>query len=142
MVRNQKVTGTAGTLPAGVVLGLMLSLGVTLAGAAVTAWLLSAERIGEGGTGYCALVILVLSSALGAWLAMARIRRLRMQVCLLTGLCYYLLLLAMTALLFGGQYEGMGITALAVLGGSGSVAVLGAQTGKHGKGYHRKSAYR
>ena len=33
----------------------------------------------------------------------------------LAGVCYYLTMLAMTALFFGGQYQGMGVSAIIVL---------------------------
>lgn len=142
MVLNRKVTGAATTIPSGIALGLLVSLAVTLLGAALTAYLVSAEKIGENGIGYSAMIILALGSAAGAWLSMSKIKRLRMQICLLTGICYYLLLLAMTALFFGGQYEGMGVTALAVLGGCGAVAILGARGEKRGKARYRKNTYR
>ena len=37
-------------------------------------------------------------------------------MCLAAGGGYYLCLLAITALFFGGQYQGVGVTALMVLG--------------------------
>ena len=65
-----------------------------------------------------------------------------MQMCLLTGVCYYLALLAMTALFFGGQYSALGVTALAVLAGSGGAALLSILTEKSKNNHGRKMAYR
>ena len=124
---------TASSIPAGIGIGLLVSMVVTLAGAALTAYLIHKESIPEEGMGYGILLTLLLSAAVGAWVAAKRIQRLRMQMCMLSGFCYYLTLLAMTALFFGGQYNGMGITALVVIGGCGTVAILGVGGGKHRK---------
>ena len=121
---------TASSIPAGIGIGLLISIVITMAGAALTAYLIHKESIPEEGMGYGILLTLLLSAAAGAWIAMKRIQRLRMQMCMLSGLCYYLTLLALTALFFGGQYNGMGITALVVVGGCGTVAILGLCGGK------------
>lgn len=142
MVRNHKVTGTSSSIPVGITLGVLTALSVSLAGAAVTAYLMNGQMIDQNRIGIAVLIILVVAAAGGALLAMWRIKRLRMQMCLLTGLCYYLALLGMTALFFGGQYQGMGVAALAVLLGSGMVAFLGMKEKKVGKTKHKKAAYR
>ena len=124
---------TASSIPAGIGIGLLVSMIITLAGSALTAYLIHGESISEEGMGYGIILTLLLSAILGAWVSAGRIQRLRMQMCMLSGLCYYLTLLAMTALFFGGQYSGMGVTALMVLGGCGTVAILGASGGKRRK---------
>lgn len=112
---KKKVSGTAMGIPAGLGIGAISSLIITVAGAALTAWLIASESIGEETIGYAAMVILMIASAVGAMVSIRLIKRLRLQVCLMSGGCYYLTLLALTALLFGGQYQGMGITAVMVL---------------------------
>lgn len=124
---------TASSIPAGIGIGLLVSIVITLAGSALTAYLIHSESVSEEGMGYGIIVTLLLSAISGAWISAGRIQRLRMQICMLSGLCYYLTLLAMTALFFGGQYNGLGITALVVLGGCGTVAILGVGGGKHRK---------
>ena len=74
----------------------------------------------------------------GAAVAVGKIKRRRVYVCLLSGGIYYGILLAMTALFFGGQYQGMGVTALLVLAGSGLVALLGLRGEKGAKPRRRK----
>ena len=118
--RSGKTTG----IPMGLALGLLISMVVTLFGAAVIAKLVESEKIGESSIGYSAMAVLAIASAMGAWTAEGKIQRLRLQMCLLSGVCYYLALLSMTALFFGGQYSGMGVTALTVLLGSSAVALL------------------
>lgn len=125
MVVNKKVSGKAMNIPVGLAIGLAVSVVMTIIGAVIVANLLITEKIGENAIGYGAIIILLLSSAVGSWLAALLIKHRWMIVCLGAGGCYFLTLLAITALFFGGQYQGMGVTALAVLGGSGAVGLLG-----------------
>ena len=138
MVANRKVTGTASSMPMGLALAAFISLTVTLAGAAVFASLISKEALGEESIGYCAMVLILAASLLGAAVAVGKIKRRRVYVCLLSGGIYYGILLAMTALFFGGQYQGMGVTAPLVLAGSGLVALLGLRGEKGAKPRRRK----
>jgi len=123
-------------------LGAALSLGITILGACVSAFMIHKEVVEESAVGYCSLVTLLVSSSLGAVLAMNRVKRMRMQVCLLTGACYFLSLLCITALFFGGEYTGIGVTALAILGGSGAVALMSIRQKKSRGHTHKKGAYR
>ena len=127
-------------LPVGIGLALLVSFLITLAGSAVTALLVSSEKIGQGAIGYASMMILALASLLGAWIAVVLVKRLRLQVAMLFGGCYYLLLLAMTALLFGGQYQGMGITAIIIFAGSALIAFWPAK--KLSAGKMKKVGYR
>lgn len=125
MTSNRKVTGTAAAIPAGLTLGAVASIAVTLLLSGVSAWLILNGRLPEQAVGYCAMVILLLSSAAGAAVAAARVKRLRFQICMAAGAIYYVLLVTMTAMFFGGIYDGMGVTALMVLCGCGLVILLG-----------------
>ena len=140
MYAKRKVTGAAMGIPVGLGLGAAASLLITFAGAALTAWLIVSEKIGEGTAGYAIMVILALASAAGSFVAVHLVKRLRLQVCMLTGGIYYLTLLAMTALLFGGQYQGMGVSAIIILGGCALIAFL--PTKNNGFGMKRKKVYR
>ena len=142
MSTNQKVTGKASSLPVGITLGVLIALIVTLIGSAVTAWLIVGEKIGEGSVGYCSAFITLLASVLGSEISWLRTKRLRLQVCLITGAAYYLLLLAVTAVFFGGIYLGMGMTAITVFCGCGSIALLGVRGGKRIKFKGMKKVYR
>lgn len=141
MTVNQKVTGTASSIPVGLALGTLTSLGVTVLGAALTAWLILRGSIPEDWVGYGAMVILLLSSAAGAAVATERIKRLRAQIGLAAGALYYGCLLAMTALFFGGIYRGMGVTALMVLCGSALVILL-APRGRNRAGCRKRKKRR
>ena len=125
MTVNQKVTGTALPIPMGLALGALASLGMTVLLSAGSAWLILAGKLPEDAVGYCAMVILLMSSAAGAATAIGRIKRRRLQMGLASGGIYYGCLLAAAATLFGGIYDGMGVTALMVLCGSALVILLG-----------------
>lgn len=142
MVINPKGTGKAMSIPMGLAMGLGLGLVITLLGTALIAWMVLKEWIPESSMGIAALAVQLLASAAGAWLAMAKIKRRKLQVCMLCGLCYYLLLLATTALLFDCTYQGMGSAAVGVFVGSAAVALLGARGEKGRHTHKRKMAYR
>lgn len=138
MVVNRKVTGTASAMPVGLAIGAGVSLGVTLLGCGLLAWLIDSGKVPQTGIGYGALGILLAGSLLGAAAAYGRIQRRRMLVCLLSGLIYFAALLGMTALFFGGQYQGMGVTALVIFGGSLCTGLLGLRGQGRGRRHHRK----
>ena len=132
-----KLTAKAMTIPAGLVLGVATALAVTGIGAGVGAWAVLRGMISEKVIGYLVMAILLLSSAAGAAVAAGTIQRLRGQMCLAAGGGYLLSLLAVTAVFFGGQYRGMGVTALMVLCGSVLVILL-APGGKNRAGCRRR----
>ncbi len=117
MVKTSKSMKVSSSMPAAIGMGLFASLAVTLIGAGVLAWLMATERVGDGSMGIGCGVILAVASAAGALLASSMAGTQRLVVSAITAACYYALLLGMTALLFGGEYKGMGTTALWILGG-------------------------
>lgn len=137
MTINAKVTGTATTIPKGLILAALVSLGITAALSALTAWLILSRTLPESGVGYCAMGILLLSSAAGAVTAINCIKRLRFQMGVASGAIYFICLLIITALFFGGIYDGVGVTALMILCGSGLVILLG-NSGQNRAGCRRR----
>lgn len=140
MSKKRRIKGTATAIPTGLAIGGLISLIVTLAGAAATAYLVLNQRIGENGIGYASMIILFLGAVMGAWGAFSSIKKQRLQVCLLSAAVYYLLLLAITALFFGGQYQGMGVTAIVILIGALAVALFPSK--ENTKFRFKKHAYR
>lgn len=137
---KMKMSGKTMGIPAGIAIGTLISLVISIAGAAVSAWLVSSEKIGEGGIGYAALVVVALAAVSGAWFCTSMIKRLRLQMCMLSGACYFLALLAMTALFFGGQYQGIGAIAVVILCGCAVIAFLPTKNGQFKR--KRKKGYR
>ena len=142
MVVNHKGSGKAKSMAVGLAAGTLFSLILTLLGTAITANLILSEKLKTEGIGYVAVTILLLASAVGAWCATGMIKRRRVMVCAGVGGLYYISLLAITALFFGGQYQGMGVTALVVMGGCGAVGLLGLREKKSGRKKIKKYHFR
>ncbi len=142
MVANRKVTGRAKSLPVGIGLGLLGSIGITLCLAAILAALMARETVGMDAAGYGAMGVLLISAGAGAWIAASLVKRQRLMVCLILGVAYYICLLSTTALFFGGQYRGMGVTALVILAGVGTVILLGLKGEGTGVKRRKKMGFR
>lgn len=142
MVANKKVTGRAKSLPVGIGIGLLGSIGITLCLAAVLAALIARETVAMEAAGYGAMGILLVSAGAGAWISAGLVKRQRLMVCLILGAAYYICLLSATALFFGGQYQGMGVTALVILAGVGAVILLGLKGEGSGSKRRRKQGFR
>lgn len=140
MFLKKKGRFTAIGVPLSIVCGVLTAMLVTLAGAALTAVLIENQTLGEGGADVSAKVIVALATMLGSAVAALLAKRLRLQVCMLCGGTYFALLLGMTALFFGGQYSGMGITSIIVLAFCLFAAFLPNKSGKKWGG--RKKTYR
>lgn len=137
MVTNRKATGRAMTMPGGLIAGGVVSLISTLVVAAVLSKLLDSGMMEWEDAGYGILVLLLVSSALGAVTACSKIKRQWLAVSLLSGMVYFGVLMAITALFFGGQYEAVGVTAVLVFGASVSVGLMKIRGGR-GRGGKRK----
>lgn len=125
MTVNRKPTGTATSIPVGLAYGAMVATAVTLLLSAITAKLIDQELIGWEKTGYAVLVILLIASCLGAMVTAGKVKRQKLLMCLAAGGMYYGILLAATALFFGGQYSGVIETGLLILCGSLLAAFTG-----------------
>lgn len=130
MVANLKPTGRASSMPGGLIFGAAVSITITVIAAALLAWLINREVVSQSSIGYGIIGLLLMSSFTGSMASFARIKRQRMLVCLAAGGIYFGILLACTALFFGGQYSGVGVTALVVAAGALSAALLGLRAGK------------
>lgn len=121
---NRKSNGRAMSMPVGAAYGAIVALMWTLITSGVLAWLINGQILQEEAIGYGSMVILLTASILGALLANGKVKRQRLVTCACTGIIYFLTLMALTAMFFGGQYNGIGVTALLILGGSGTAAIL------------------
>lgn len=136
MVENRKQRGKAMSVPAGLAVGGLTSLGVTLGTGLALAWLIHGEHMEMENIGYGIMIMLLAASFSGAEVAYSRIRRQRMLVCVLSGAVYMGILLSMTALFFGGQYSGVGVSSLLILAGCVTAGLLGLRQGR-AEGNHR-----
>lgn len=125
MTFNGKATGRALSIPAGLALSSLVSLGSSGILSALAAWAILTGKLPEDSVGYCAMGILLAASYAGAATATGRIKRLQFQMGMAAGGIYFLCLLAVTALFFGGVYQGVEVTALVIFCGCTSVILLG-----------------
>ena len=109
----------------GLIAGAAVSLLMTLMGIAVCAAMISAEMIGPSMGEYGVIAILLIASLIGAKTAIGKVEEKRLITGVSTGCVYLLILFAMTALFFGGQYGRVGETALVVLSGAVAAAITG-----------------
>lgn len=112
-------------MPAGLATGAVFALLWTIAGSMLVAKLVDSEVISQESIGYGAMLIALTASFGGAMIAFGKIKRQRVQICLLSGIIYFLTLAAMTSLFFGGRFSGAGVTAILVLAGSGAAILPG-----------------
>jgi putative membrane protein (TIGR04086 family) len=128
-----KTTGRAMSMPGGLAVGAAINGVVTISGVMFVAKLIDSGKLAENSIGYCIMILLLMSSFLGAKIASIRIKRQRLVVCALSGVIYFGILLSGTALFFGGQYEAVGVTGALVMSGALAAALLGGHSGTHRK---------
>lgn len=124
MVTNRKPTGRASSMPTGLLIGGACALGGTLLLSAVLAKLVDLETIPQNKIGYGIMAMLLVCAFAGANVACGKIKRQYLVVSVTSAGLYFALLMAITALFFGGQYSGVGVTAALVLCGSMLAALL------------------
>ena len=105
-------------MPLGLMKGVIYAFLIVVTGSALTAKMVDNEVIDPKKIGYAVMVILIMASWTAGIISYHNIKRQKLMVCILSGICFYILLLAMTALFFGAQYSGAGETGLLVFGGS------------------------
>lgn len=135
---GKQMNGKASSIPAGLGAGAGVSVVITLAGTAVLAKMLDAETIQWESIGYGILIMIMLSAMLGSLTAIRKVKRQFALVSLMSGFVYWGILLSITALFFGGQYEAVGVTLLLVAAGSGCAFLLTLQGGRGGSTKHRR----
>ena len=120
----RRKSGTAKSLPVGFALGFCCSLAVTLCASAITAYFIHTEKMDQTQIGYASIITLILAAAAGSMITKQAIKTKPLLACGGTALLYYIGLLGVTALFFGGQYQGMGTTAICILIGASITAIL------------------
>lgn len=136
---DRKPSGLAASFPKGLMVGTLAAMVSTLALSALLAALIVSGTVREGNLGYGVMALLFVSAALGGFVAYRRIKHRRALVFLGAAVCYLVTLTALTALFFGGQFDGFFPTAMLIIGGSGSAFLLSTRAGKGGR---RSKKYR
>ena len=123
-----KNRGRAMPLPMGAALGALYGFLWTLIGSGILSWMFHKEWVEMESVGYGSMVILLTASILAGLTGYRKVKRRRLLTCISSGMGYLLMLLALTALFFGGQYSGVGVTALLILGGSAAAVFIGMES--------------
>lgn len=111
-------------LPKALLLGTLAGIGITLLLAAITATMISMEKIGESAGNLLGMVTILAGSVAASMITAAKADNMQAIHALIGGLCYYLSLLSAGAMLFNGVGQGIFPTTMVVLAGSISVALL------------------
>lgn len=127
MLVNQKPTGTASTMVGGIAWGTACAMALAAVLSAVLAFFISREVVKQENLGYGVMAILFLSGALAFSASYRRVKRRRLLVFALSAAAFLVSLTAITALFFGGQYDGIFPTAMLIIGGSGTAFLLSAR---------------
>lgn len=112
-LQNGRATSTV----QGLMTGLAVSLIVTLIAAAILTKMIEKEILAWQNVGYAIIPILMFASFIGAFTACQKIKRQMLVVSMLSGLLYWIALIAATALFYGGKYEAVVVTASLILAG-------------------------
>ncbi len=126
-------------IPAALACGLAVGILVTVLSIGLIAFLISGEHLQESMTGYASILTLVLASAVGAWVSSKLAGERILLIAAVSSIVYFIALLCCTAMFFGGQYQGIWQTLLAVLGAGLSVGLL--RIGGSVKGKRRRKNY-
>ena len=105
--------------------GIAVSLLVMVISIAIFTGLIRSERITEGASGYCTVCIHLLSIIIGACVASKEEKGNAIWISLLLALMYSIVLIAMTAIIFGGQYQGISATVFVILTGCAIPVIMG-----------------
>ena len=138
MVVTKKPSGRAMSMPGVLAVGQAVSITLTILLSLLLTKLILAEAMTMENIGYGILILLLAASFAGAVTAYKKVKHRKVLVCMLSGMVYYGTLLGITALFFGGQYTGMGVTGLLIFGGCGTAALMTTGKGSGGKSKKRK----
>lgn len=132
-----KKGGVKEHLASGVGIGVGVSLLITMLLCACTATMIDKQIVSTQWSGGAALVVHLIAAFVGCMIAAKIAGKRRMIVCILTGIVYFLTLMAVSAAIYGGQYEGTLQGLGTTLGASALAGLLGAGSGKQ-KAKHYK----
>ena len=109
----------------GLMLGLLVSILLMLAICLIATGLVAGEKLGQQQMGYGACIALLISGFAGAWTSAQIINEKRILICIISGGVYFLFLLCVTAIFFGGNFQNIWTTGLMILGTNMAAAFVG-----------------
>lgn len=121
---NNKPESEKYTTFRGLVLGWLISIMICVLGCCVLAIFIIENVIRWDKVSYGVMVVLLLAAYSGARISTKKTEERRLVICILSGIFFLLTLFCVTALFFGGQYKTISATALLVIGGSCTAALV------------------
>ena len=134
----KKITGRAPSLGRSAAAGVILGVIWTMISAVIIAKLVDMEIIPMEKVGYGSMTAILSAVFFGATLAGKKAGHMVIQAAALSGGAYFLCLVLVNALFFGGSYVGMGITFLLVALATASAILMMGQ----GSGRRRRKRYK
>ena len=136
MLKQQ--TGRSPSVGKAILSGTSTGAATSFLGAAVLAKLLDSEVMKMENVGYGILMIHLLAVFLGVKETLRRAGKAGIWAAAATGASYFLLLLAVNALFFQGEFTGMGVTLLLIAAATaGAVLTEGKRSGKRGRRHYK-----
>lgn len=132
----KKLSGRAPSLVRSAAAGVMLGTAWTVVCAMIIAKLIDSQVLPMEKVGYGSMVAVLSAVFMGASLAGKKAGHMVIQAAVMAGAGYFVCLLLVNALFFGGSYTGVGVTALLVALATG-LALVPAGKGS-GKGKRRR----
>lgn len=117
-------SGKALSVPAGLGVSLTVNVSVALVTLVLVAYNVHKKIITWEAVGYYIMIILLVSSFLGAKIAIATTKTHPVVVAAMSGILFWSFLLGVTALFFGGRYGSVLETAALINGGSVAAVLL------------------
>ena len=138
----RKAMGESSSVMRGMAIGMCMGLLAMLGFSAICATMIAMEIVVPNAENYCTVVILLICTFIAASIAARRTNGKRLLVCMFTGVVMFLVLLSMTAMFFGGQYRGVGMTSVFVFLGSIIAGFAGLRDRKRGNSHKSKIRHR
>lgn len=133
MVSKITKNGKAASVPVGLTVATLAAFISTIVLSSILANQMQQEKVTWQQAGYWIMGILFTASFLSAKIAIVKVKRQTLILSMMSGLLYWGILFCLTALFFGGQYEGFLQTGMIIFGGSGTAAFLSVPQKNTGK---------
>lgn len=124
MLKSITNTGKSLSFPRGMTVSGITSMSITILASVIIAQMLDSGQITWEQSGYWIMGMLLLSAFLGAKAAIVTIKRQKLAVSMMSGILYWGIMLCVTALFFGGNYDAVLETAALIIAGSGCAAMV------------------
>lgn len=124
MLKSITNTGKSLSFPGGMTVSGITSMSITILASVIIAQMLDSGQITWEQSGYWIMGMLLLSAFLGAKAAIVTIKRQKLAVSMMSGILYWGIMICVTALFFGGNYDTVLETAALIIAGSGCAAMV------------------